>query len=302
MSLEDVSDGYRTVLQMVVKTVNQTQTLLPENQPSAAAEIPAIRKTVSKSPNLEFLRKSLETLLVDDAKALEKASEELENQNDSPESAQAFQDDYDMARQRQLEEGVYASALEVWKFEMKEAMKRGDVYYTRLGMQGLAWDWVQAMKPVLEKHIEDIRPKYLNSDGQEIVPSIEKDTPNAKLDHIWLSALPLETMCAITVIELIRALTNESRTMGNRATALIQTIGRAVEHEMQAADLVRKENKGLHPKHINVRQVLQNRRTAETYSKAFRQELLKSQNGATHWPFEWRLDVRARVHPLDPLN
>ena len=46
MSLDDISDGYRTVLEIVIRTVKQTQTLLPENQPSRTAAIPAIRQTI----------------------------------------------------------------------------------------------------------------------------------------------------------------------------------------------------------------------------------------------------------------
>ena len=71
-----------------------------------------------------------------------------------------------MDQQRSLEEGAYASAIEVWKHEMNEARKRGDVYTGRLGLRSLAWDWVQAMKPVLEKHIENIRPKRCQYGGQ----------------------------------------------------------------------------------------------------------------------------------------
>ena len=296
MSLEDISDGYRTVLEIVIKTVKQTQTLLPENRLGHTAELPAIRKTMSKSPNLEFMRKSLEILLADDPKALEKASEELESPSESPE---VFNDSYDMARQRQLEEGVHASALEVWKHELKQALKRGDVAsYSRLGMRGFAWDWVQAMKPSLENYIKTVRPRDVNSEGREIVPSIEKDTEASRLDHIWLSALPIETMCAITVIEVIRASTNESKSMSNKASNLIQAIGRAVEKEMRASDVVRKENRGMH--RIGTRSVRRllhhDRRTADFYARRFRKELLQSKNGVTHWPFEWRLDVRARVY------
>ena len=46
MILDDISDGYRTVLEIVIRTVKQTQTLLPENQPSRVAAIPAIRQTI----------------------------------------------------------------------------------------------------------------------------------------------------------------------------------------------------------------------------------------------------------------
>lgn len=246
------------------------------------------------------MRKSLEILLADDPKALEKASEELESHSESPE---VFNDSYSMARQRQLEEGVHASALEVWKHELKASMKRGDgAANSRLGMQGLAYNWVQAMKPRLENHINNARPRDINSEGRETVPSIEKDTDPSRLDHIWLSALPIETLCGITVIEIIRASTNETKTMSNKASNLIQAIGRAVEKEMRASDVVRKENRGMHPKSVNVRRlILHNTRTADIYARRFHKELLQSKSGATHWPFEWRLDVRARVYLLIPL-
>jgi DNA-directed RNA polymerase len=179
---------------------------------------------------------------------------------------------------------------------MNEALKRGEVYTSRLGMRTLAWDWVQAMKPVLENHIENIRPKYQNSEGLEIFPSVEKDTENAKMDHIWLSALPVETLCAITIMEVIRSQANEARSMGSKAGNLISKVGKAVEKEIKASDLVKKENKGLHPRHINLRQLFAKRTRAEQYAARFHQELLKgTKGGVTHWPYEWRLDVRARV-------
>jgi hypothetical protein len=46
MSLDDISDGYRTVLEIVIRTVKQTQTILPDNQPARAASIPAVRQTM----------------------------------------------------------------------------------------------------------------------------------------------------------------------------------------------------------------------------------------------------------------
>ena len=46
LSLEDISDGYRTVLESIIGTVKQTQTVLPDNQRPHAANVPAIRQTI----------------------------------------------------------------------------------------------------------------------------------------------------------------------------------------------------------------------------------------------------------------
>ena len=46
MALEDISDGHRAVLEMIIKMVKQTQTILPEGQPSRIVAIPTVRKTM----------------------------------------------------------------------------------------------------------------------------------------------------------------------------------------------------------------------------------------------------------------
>jgi DNA-directed RNA polymerase len=241
------------------------------------------------------MRKSLECLFTEDEKG-KAALEKMADSFDFTEPEDVFNSNIEMSRQRQLEEGAYQSAVESWKHEMDVALKRGDVYTDRLGMRGLTWDWVQAMKPVLEEHIERIRPKYFNVEGQPIYASVEKDTETNKMDHVWLTALPIETLCAITIMELIRSQTNEGRTMGSKAANLISIVGKAVEKEIQAKDLVRKENKGLHPRHINLRQLLTKRVVAERYAAKFHKEVLAGlKKGVSYWPFEWRQDVRARV-------
>jgi DNA-directed RNA polymerase len=166
----------------------------------------------------------------------------------------------------------------------------------------MTWEWLQAMKPVLAAHIEKIRPKNATSDGHEIMLAVDRDTDNNRLDHLWLTALPIETLCAITIMELLRSQANESRSMGSRACNVITRVGAAVEREIQASDLVRKENIGLHPKHINMRLVFENKIMARAYGRQFRQDLLKGKNGGvTNWPFEWKIDVRARVLPVFDL-
>lgn len=242
------------------------------------------------------MRKSLEFLFTDDKSDKSAQLESLSQSIDPTESPQVFQSRYDMARQRQLEEGAYAAAIEVWKHDWREALKRGDVYSSRLGLNSLVWDWAQAMRPILEQRIENIRPKDMNSDGHPLRIQVERETDNSRLDHIWLTALPVETLCAITITEVIRSQTTGRRAMGSKAATLVTEVGRAVEKEMQANDLIRKENKGLLPKHLNVRQLLHKKNLASRFTAKFHQELISGKNGGvTHWPYEWKQDVRARV-------
>lgn len=241
------------------------------------------------------MKKSLESLYSESEKP--QAMENVSDLLNSAEQAEMFNNTYDMAQQRALEEGAYNSALEVWKFELTESLKRGEIIPGRLGIRGLSWDWVQAMKPILENHISNVVPPDVNHHGQDMRVSLEKDTENCRLDKIWLSALPVETLCAITIMEVIRHQVSESRSNGCKATTLIANVGRAVEKEMQARDLVRKENKGLHPKNINLRQLLTKKRTAERYAAKFHKDVVNgSLGGTTYWPYEWRMDVRMRVY------
>jgi hypothetical protein len=46
MSLDDISEGYRLVLDGIIKTNKQTQTILPDQKPSGASAIPAVRATI----------------------------------------------------------------------------------------------------------------------------------------------------------------------------------------------------------------------------------------------------------------
>jgi len=50
MELENIGDGYRQVLEIVMRTIRQTQMVLPENQPSRVATIPAVRQTQVQKP------------------------------------------------------------------------------------------------------------------------------------------------------------------------------------------------------------------------------------------------------------
>lgn len=46
MSLDDVSEGYRLVLDGVIKTSKQTQTILPDQKASGPSAIPEVRATI----------------------------------------------------------------------------------------------------------------------------------------------------------------------------------------------------------------------------------------------------------------
>jgi DNA-directed RNA polymerase, mitochondrial len=238
------------------------------------------------------MKKSLECLYSGNKASLDGIQASL----GATESADVFAENYDMAKQRQLEEGAYSNAIEVWKFEMNEARKRGDVYTSRLGIRRLAWDWIQAMKPVLAEHIERIRPHYVNSEGTEMVTPMDRDTESARLEYVWLTALSVEKLCAITIMEVIRLHMSEVKNNGCKAGNLISEIGRAVEREIQAADLVKKENRGLLPKSLNLRQLFAKKNRAEQYASQFHNRLVNGMSGGTtHWPFEWRQDIRAKV-------
>jgi DNA-directed RNA polymerase len=240
------------------------------------------------------MRKSLECLLEDNESGIiDKVSESLDY-NELPEVSQNAPQ---IARQRALEQGAYMAAIKAWKHEMDEALRGGRIYPNRLGIQSLAWDWVQAMKPVLQAHIENIRPKYLNQKGQQMVPNLEKDTHPARLDHIWLTGLPVETLCAITVMEIVRGHARDTQSMGSKAVVLLNKIGRTVESEMKGSDLIKKENRGLHPKEVNLRQLFTDKTRASRYAVHFHRNIINGvTRGVSVWPFEWNLDVRARVH------
>jgi len=243
------------------------------------------------------MRQSLECLYAESNPAtMENLSKALESAT-SAEESEIFTSNYDMSQQRALEEGAYTSAVEVWQHEMREANKRGDVFAGRLGVKTLAWDWVQAMKPILEAHIEVIRPKNLHSSGKPLRLDMKKDSDNNFLDYTWLTALPVDTLCAITILEVLRVQINEMKGNCCKAVTLIAKIGKTIEKEIQATDLVRKENKGLHPRHINLRQLMGKKHLLERYATEFHNDLLKgNKRGTSLWPYEWRLDVRARVY------
>ena len=75
-------------------------------------------------------------------------------------------------------------------------------------------------------------------------------------------------------MEIIRSqVTDAKGSTGTKASSLIADVGKAVEKEIQAGDLVRKENKGLHARHINLRQLLTKKNHAERYAAKFHEEL-----------------------------
>ena len=247
----------------------------------------------TKSPALDAMRKALECLYGTTDKAeMDKVAISLS----ASEEKEDFESQYGLARQRQLEEGSYATALRLWEYEMNLAIKRGQLFTRRLGVGALTWDWVQALKPVVEKHIEEIRPKDINMAGQQLNQTPEKETEPARLDHVWLTALPIDTLCALTVVEVMKVLVGEQRSIGTRAITVIDRIGRSVEMEMRARDLVKKENRGLHPRDLNIKKLLAKPKRALKYSNDFHQQILDgAKPGYTHWPYQWNPEVRMRV-------
>jgi DNA-directed RNA polymerase len=292
MTLDDVDDGYRTVLNIVMRTTKQTQMLLPESQPSRSRIIPSVRQTMSKSPNLQFMRQSLECLYGEDKS---EQVDQLADGMDISESKALAINSHDMAQQRALEFGAYQSAIEVWKHEMKEALKRGDVYTSRLGVRNLVWDWMEAMKVHLKAVIDKMRPNDVSVAGSPVRVALDRQMEAQRLDLAWLTALPLETMCAITIMEVLRVFMTEFQTPALKASTLCSTIGRCVEKEIAAQDMLRKENRGLLPKQFNLRQITAKKRLLKAYASKFHRQLISGTEGTSAWPYEWNSDVRVRV-------
>lgn len=210
---------------------------------------------------------------------------------------------HDMAQQRALELGAYKSAIEVWKHQMTEAVKRGDVWTSRLGVRNLVWDWMEAMKPRLQAAIEDLRPKDTSYDGAPVRVALERQMDPQRLDLMWLTALPLETMCAITIMEVLRVFLTETHTTSHKASNMIGVIGKCIEKEIAANDLMRKENRGLLPKQFNLRQISTKRALKERFAAKFHKKLITGSEGTSAWPYEWDSEVRVRVisFPLQML-
>ena len=240
------------------------------------------------------MRKSLECLYGEDKF---NQVDQLAESMDTSESRTLAIDSHDMAQQRALEFGAYNSAIEVWKHEMKQALKRGDVLTSRLGVKSLIWDWLEAMKPRLQAAIDNVRPKDISYDGAPVRVAESRQTDPQRLDADWLTALPIETMCAITIMEVLRIfLTDTGQTSSLKASNLITAIGKCVEKEIEAADVLRRENLGLHPKHLNLRHILANKRLGPQYAAKFHKKLITGSEGKSFWPYEWDTEVRVRVN------
>ena len=137
-------------------------------------------------------------------------------------------------RQRRLEMDTITSALERWRVEHEETVKRVGVHSSlqSKSLGAIMWTWHQRLQPAIVKEIQEIRKLKSPSSSQQ-------DTDRSMYGPFLQQVSP-EILSATTILMSLQALTRSGSPKGIGLTKLITEVGKAVEEESEAVILQNK--------------------------------------------------------------
>ena len=172
---------------------------------------------------------------------------------------------FNLARQKTIEENAIEAALQRWKFEHDDLVKRGGISYKK-SLNFLLWEWKEQMVPLIKEELARIEqrmdPKRSVKSSVRTIVAQEPAVRDAEMQEDYeamqeqlntsesnrsrkeygpcLSLLNPDKLAAITILETIRSLSTEN-TDGMKSAVIVIKIGRALEQEYQSELLKKKD-------------------------------------------------------------
>ncbi len=220
------------------------------------AAVPEVKATKQKGGGLQFLKYSLQALIDTEA--------ELKvNHADYVRGGDMLA--FNLARQKTIEENAIEAALQRWKFEHDDLVKRGGISYKK-SLNFLLWEWKEQMVPLIKEELARIEqridpkrsvkssvrtivaqePAVRDAEMQEDYEAMQEQLNTSESNRSrkeygpYLSLLNPDKLAAITILETIRSLSTEN-TDGMKSAVIVIKIGRALEQEYQSELLKKKD-------------------------------------------------------------
>ena len=205
-----------------------------------------------KGLGLSALQKSL-ALFSDNQKATNKASAEQE----------ALRLGKLLKQQRQLERDTMSSALERWRIDHEESIKRAGVHSSlqSKSIGSLMWTWHEQLLPAIKNELQEIR---------KATSSAKNESQDRVMYGPFLQQITPEMLSATTVLVTLQSLTRSDSQKGVPLSRLVTEVGKAIEEECEAELLQRK-----------LKDAVNKKRSARQRSKILAQLVKRKHNSPT---------------------
>ncbi|KAI4145490.1 MAG: hypothetical protein LQ340_006258 [Diploschistes diacapsis] len=186
--------------------------------------------------------------------------------------------------QRQLEKDTIASALERWRTDHDETVKRIGVHSSlqSKSIGSLMWTWHEQLLPAVKDELREIK-KSADSAGRD------KDVDRLMYGP-FLQYISPEKLSATTILVSLQALTRSSSQKGIALARLITEVGKAIEEESEA-EMLQRKMKEITKKKISSRQ----------RSKVLAQLIKKKQNNAASEAARAKSSVSRQSRPRNTM-
>ena len=241
-------------------------------------EIPEAKPTPVKGFGLAAVKSSLRSLIDFDHIPFRKYDTDLDEDME-----------FQIERQKLLEEHSFDSAQERWKKDFETLSERGVIQQNQ-EINSLLWQWHQALVPLIREEISRVQ----TAEAQMAAP---RGMPAGFVDRClygpFLQLIKPKKLAAITMIELLQSHTMNGIGAGLKTSKAVMQVGRELELEYLAQQVQKQKGEGAfgYMSRAELKEIFQDKR-------AFRQLIAKSRRegdpGLKELP-EWPLHVKVKV-------
>ena len=184
---------------------------------SEKTEAPQVRSHKQKGLGLKALQRAL-SLFSDRLPVRTEESQEEKGQ------------DYAFQRQIRLEQDVLSSALDRWRAEQEENVKRNGSEGNLSSIGSLMWQWHELLTPLIKQEVIKVKEAESNCKAGEL--DLERC-----LYGPYIQFINPEKLSAVTILTLLGAMGRYGVDRPNKITTLANKIGYAVQIESTAESL-----------------------------------------------------------------
>lgn len=207
---------------------------------------------------MKNLEKDLQTQVIHNFSSVEKRDyfalyNSLTTEQDKAKFNEAL-DLFNQARQRTIELRGADSAKEKWKHDYEEMMKRGSMHLAK-SLNARLYEWFQDLLPFVKEEVNQCQ-KILNGEIN-LADCKSEDKALFKERSFYapyLTLVPPEKMCAVTILELLRLNSTGGVVDGMRTARALVAVGRAIELEYKAQKLMESQKNSIPKKSRSARE------------------------------------------------
>ena len=181
------------------------------------AGIPQVRSYKQKGLGLRALQKALSVFSGNSSLPVP----EMEGSQEEKEQEYAFQ------RQTKLEQDVLTSAVDRWRAEQEENIKKNGAEGSLSSVGSLMWQWHELLTPLIKEEIAKVNESELKA------LKTESDVDRCSYGP-YLQFITPEKLSAVTILTLLRAMSQFGVDRPNKMALLASKIGSAIQLESLA--------------------------------------------------------------------